>query len=127
MAHRPGHFDVLGTEGGRDYPGNSLLQLPGLRLAHAVAHEVDDASLPGGTLELLGDCSFQSLMGVGGDELHPVDAAFLDAPEEGRPGVKGLAVDNRGSQHVSPATLVAPYGHNHGCGGGMALSLLHLT
>ena len=67
------HTRVLGPEDRGDDLGDPPLQLPRLGLADAVAREVHDAPLPGGSLELLGYGALEALVGVRDDELGPVD------------------------------------------------------
>ena len=74
-----------GTEGRRHYAAHALLQLARPGLAHAVAHQVDGASLPGGAPERLFDGADQALVRIGGHEPHAVDAASSDAAQEPEP------------------------------------------
>lgn len=72
----------------RDYPAHAAPQLLGARLAHAVAHELDGAALPCGTLEDLAERADEARVGVRDDELHAVNAAVADLPEEGETRVE---------------------------------------
>lgn len=71
----------------RDDPAYAAPQLPGVRLAHAVAHELDGAALPCGALEDLAERTDETRVGVRDDEPHAVNAAVADLPEEGEPRV----------------------------------------
>ena len=53
----------------RHDPAHAAPQLPGARLAHAVAHEVDGAALPRGALEDLAERADEARAGVRDDEL----------------------------------------------------------
>ena len=111
MVHDPDLVSVLAPEG-RDYPVHAPAETPAPGLPCAVAHEVDDAALPGRALEELPDGPPEPLVGVGGDERHAGDAAAPDGLEEPPPGVVGLRVNGGDAQDVPPAVLVAADGRN---------------
>ena len=113
VVHDPDLVGVLGAEDRRDYPVHAPAETPAPGLPCAVAHEVDDAALPGRALEDLPDGPPEPLVGVGGDERHAGDAAAPDGLEEPSPGVVGLRVNGGDAQDVPPAVLVAADGRNH--------------
>lgn len=104
----------------RDDPAHAAPQLPGARLAHAVAHEVDGAALPCRPLEDLRRRRDEAPVRIGDDELHAADAALADLPEEGEPRVVGLGVDHVDAQHAPPAARIAADCGDHGGGGDTA-------
>ena len=91
-------------------------ELPGARLAHVVAHEVHDAALSCRPLEDLRRRD-EAPVHIGDDELHAVNAAVADLPEEGQPRVVRLGVNHVGAQYAPPAARVAADGRDHGGGG----------
>ena len=82
VVRRTHHGGVPEPERRRGDAGHALPQLPRPRLAAAVPHEVHDAALPGGPLELLGYRSPEPLVGVAGDEPHAGDAAPAHLAQE---------------------------------------------
>lgn len=82
-------------------------QLPGAGLAHAVAHQVRRAALPGGALEDLAHRPDEARVGVGHDEADAGDAAGPDPARELEPRVVGLGVDDRRPRDAPPAVLAA--------------------
>ena len=106
----------------RDDPAHSAPELPGARLAHAVAHEVDGAALPCRPLEDLRRGRDEAPVRIGDDELHAGDAAVADLPEECQPRVVRLGVHHADAQHAPPAARVAADGRDDGRGGHAAPS-----
>ena len=80
---------------------------PRPRLAHAVAHQVHGAALPGGPLEDLAERAHEPRMGVGDGELDPGDAAAADPAQEREPGVVRFSVHHADSEDSPPAAGVA--------------------
>ena len=113
---------VGGPEHRRQYPADAPAGLPGAGLAHAVAHEVHDAALPGGALEDLADRAHQARVGVGDHEPHAGHAARPHRAQEAQPRVVGLGVHHGHAKHAPPAALVAADGGDHGRGGHAALA-----
>jgi len=108
----------------RDPPGKRARARCG---ADAVAHEVHGASLPGSPLEDLLDGPLQPLVGIGDDEDGPRDAAGPEPLQEGEPGIIGLGVHDRDSQHMPPAAGVAAYRRDDGRGGDVSVpAALHV-
>lgn len=101
----------------RDDPTHAAPELPGARLAHAVAHEVDGAALPCRPLEDLRRGRDEARVRVGDDELHAGDAAVADLPEECQPRVVRLRVHHVDAQDAPPAARVAADGRDDGRGG----------
>lgn len=62
------------------------------------AHEMHTASLPGQAIELLRHSCFQTLVGIGDDQMHPRQAAGFEAGKELTPKLERLTVTDRGTQ-----------------------------
>ena len=74
---------------------------------------MDDAPLPGGSLERLPDRAPQALVGVRGHESDAPDTPGPYGSQEGEPGVVGLGVHDGDAQGVPPAVLVAADGGDY--------------
>ena len=73
MVHGHGGGGVPGAEDRREDAAHAAPQLPGAGLAHAVAHQVHGASLPGRPLEDLAYGPDQVPMGIGYDSVSTTD------------------------------------------------------
>jgi hypothetical protein len=78
-------------------------------LGEDVAQEVDPAALPGGAEQHRLDGGFQAGVGVGDDQLHPVQAAGLQRAQERGPERAVLAVADVEAEYLS-----APVGRHAG-------------
>ena len=118
---------VAPAEDGAENSADPPPELPRPRLAHAVAHEVDAAPLPGGALEDLAERADEPGVGVGDDELDARDAAVPDPAEEGEPGVVRLGVDDVDAEDAAPPARVAADRRDDRRGGHAALpATLHV-
>lgn len=115
VVHGHGGGGVPGAEDRGDDAPHAAPQLPGAGLAHAVAHQVHRAALPGRPLEDLAYGPDQAPVGIGYDELGAGRAAVAQLPQETEPRFVGLRVHHGHPQHPPPAGLVAAYRRDH-CG-----------
>lgn len=113
MVHGHGGGGVPGAEDRGDDAPHAAPQLPGAGLAHAVAHQVHRAALPGRPLEDLAYGPDQAPVGIGYDELGAGRAAVAQLPQETEPRFVGLRVHHGYPQHPPPAGLVAAYRRDH--------------
>ena len=78
-------------------------------MAEHVAQEVDSAALPGAA-EHLGDGGLEAGVGVGDDQLHPLQPASAERAQERPPERLGLGLTNIQADHLTPARLLHAVG-----------------
>lgn len=115
LAHELGV--ALGEHGLQDAEHGAPL-LPGRRVAGGVAHQVHDASLPGGAGEDLLDRALEALVRIAGDADDAIDPARPQREEERPPAVVGLCVDGVEAEQ-------APVAARAGADGGYERGGLH--
>lgn len=107
----PGRFGIVLGEGGGDEGGDDTpAALAGMR--QDVAHEVHAAMLPG-SIEHLGDGSFDALMSVGDHQLYAAKPAAGELAQERRPERLGLGRADIHAQNLAPAVTVDADGDDY--------------
>jgi hypothetical protein len=107
-------LDVLAVRLGEDRSKDRRHHLLGSFRHHRedVAHEMDPASLPTSTLEHCPDGLLQPGVRVGHDQLHPVEAAGFQRPQEARPEALVLAVTNVEAEYFTAPVSSHPDRNN---------------